>query len=155
MFALCICPHSNGAEEVLQRLIRSFEAGVHEPNERELIAIQRVADWSVAAARVPTKQAIVRETHARQGCGTLDKSDVLRQRLNYIRPSPLIENLAFPAQEVCKSLTVLAVTHRAVCTLRIFDESLDSAAPTLQWMLPILEWHITQSGQVACQTGAA
>jgi hypothetical protein len=108
---------------------------VQEPNERHPGCCQGVADGSVATAGVPAKQPLVRQSHAGQRFDALGEGNVLRENLNHIGSTPLIQNIICASETVRKGLTVLAVTDDSISAFGILDKPFEGAAPTLQWMV--------------------
>ena len=85
-----------------------------------------VADWRVAAARIPTQQSVLCEGHASEDFEALGESDVLGKGCNNVRSSHLVQNVAGFAQEMRKGLTVFAVAHAPTRFLGVADEALQS-----------------------------
>src|ERR1700738_491300 len=132
---LCVNPPTNCTESIVQWLVRGFNAAVQEPDERHPGRCQGVADGSVATAGVPAKQPLVRQSHAGQRFDALGEGNVLRENLNHIGSTPLIQNIVRASEKVREGLTVPAVTDDSVSAFGILDKSFESAAPTLQWMV--------------------
>jgi hypothetical protein len=132
---LCVNPATNCTESIIQWLVRGFNATVQEPNERHPGCCQGVADGSVATTGVPAKQPLVRQSHAGQRFGALGEGNVLRENLNHIGSTPLIQNIIGASETVRKGLAVLAVTDDSISAFGILYKSFEGAAPTLQWMV--------------------
>jgi hypothetical protein len=59
---------------------------------------------------------------------------VLRQRLNDVRPTTIVQDFGLPAEEVGERLAIPAIADYSVCTFQSFNRTFYGAALALQWM---------------------
>jgi len=67
---------------------------MNEANMGNFEVTRGVADWSVAATRIPTKHALYIEGHACEGLQSMGESDVLGKGCDNVRSSQLVQDVA-------------------------------------------------------------
>ena len=147
---LCVYPHANRTEGVFQGSRWILQASVNESYMGNFEVARGVADWRIAATRIPAEKSVLCERHASEGFEALGKGDVLGKNCDNVRSSHLVQNIVGRSQEMRKGLTVFAIAHAPAPFFRVADVAFQHSAPALHWMV-----HVWSPLNVAWQSQVA